>query len=87
MALGVENAWRLEDDGDPKREAERLDNFRAAYARERQGYLDKAENATDETQRERWTKRAADVVTAAAADGCPLSGDTIAGRRREASRR
>lgn len=84
MALGAENAWRLEDDGDPKREALRIENLTAAYARERQGYLDKASNAPDDAMREKWTKRADDVTAAAAADGAPLP--DAAGRRRETAR-
>lgn len=84
MALGVENAWRLEDDGDPKREAERLSNLRAAYVRERQGYLDKAENAEDDVTRAKWTKRADDVTAAAAADGAHLP--DAGARRRETAR-
>jgi hypothetical protein len=54
-------------------------NLTEAYARERQGYLDKAEGATDEAVREKFTARAAAVDAAAAALGLDLPS---VGRRR-----
>lgn len=73
MALDTRGAWSLENDGDEKRERIRKDTLRGAFETERAGYLQKAEAATDEATRERYTKRAAEVLAAAKAEGVPLS--------------